>query len=201
MLKKENQRTQKLKKIRDQVWNLTNSPLYQYRQQNNYYPVIGQGNHFAKIIFIGEAPGQNEAETGIPFCGSAGRVLDQLLTSVNLSRQDIYLTNIIKDRPPANRDPNPKEIQIYSPFLTQQIEIIKPKIIATLGRFSMEFIMTLYGLENKLQKISLLHGQIFKTNTSWGETKIIPFYHPAVALYNSNQFSVLKKDFQSLNSL
>jgi uracil-DNA glycosylase len=201
MLKKENLRTQKLKKIRDQVWNLTNSSLYQYRQQNHYYPVIGQGDHYAKIIFIGEAPGKNEAETGIPFCGAAGRILDQLLESVNIKRQEVYLTNIIKDRPPANRDPSIEEIKIYSTFLIQQIKIIKPRIIATLGRFSMEFVMKLYGLENKLQKISLIHGQIFKTNSSWGKIKIIPFYHPAVALYNTNQFSVLKKDFQGLTNL
>ena len=193
-----NDRTLKLKKIRDKVLDLTNSPFYKYRQQNNYYPVIGQGDHFAKIIFIGEAPGKNEAETGKPFCGAAGKILDQLLESVNLKRQDIYITNIVKDRPPNNRDPNSEEIKIYSPFLIQQLEIIQPETIATLGRFSMEFIMKLYGLEDKLQKISLLHGQIFKTKTSWGKVKIIPFYHPAVALYNANQISTLKQDFQAL---
>jgi uracil-DNA glycosylase family 4 len=193
-----NKRTQKLKKIRDEIWNLTDSPLYKYRQKNNYYPVLGEGSHFAKIIFIGEAPGKNEAETGRPFCGAAGKILDELLESVNIKRQDVYITNIVKDRPPGNRDPVPKEIKTYSPFLIRQLEIIKPEIIATLGRFSMEFIMKLYGLESKLQKISLLHGQVFKANTSWGKTKIIPFYHPAVALYNANQLTLLKNDFQAL---
>lgn len=187
-----------LKKIRDQVWNLTSSPFYEYRKKNNYYPVIGQGNHFAKIIFIGEAPGRNEAETGKPFCGAAGKILDKLLESVNIKREDVYITNILKDRPPGNRDPLPKEIKIYSPFLIKQLEIIKPKIIASLGRFSMEFIMKLYGLEDKLQKISLLHGQVFETSASWGKIKIIPFYHPAVALYNANQITLLKNDFQVL---
>ena len=193
-----NKRTQELKKIRDQVWNLTNSPFYEYRKKNNYYPVIGKGNHSAKIVFIGEAPGRNEAETGKPFCGAAGRILDKLLESVNIERKDVYITNIIKDRPPGNRDPIPKEIKIYSPFLIKQLEIIKPEIIATLGRFSMEFIMKVYKLENKLQKISLLHGQVFETKTSWGKIKIIPFYHPAVVLYNSNQLALLKNDFQVL---
>jgi uracil-DNA glycosylase family 4 len=194
----EEKRTQKLKKIRDEIWNLTNSPLYKYRKKNNYYPVIGKGSHFAKIIFIGEAPGRNEAETGKPFCGAAGKILDELLESINIKRQDVYITNIIKDRPPENRDPTIKEIEIYSPFLTRQLEIIKPEIIATLGRFSMEFIMKLYGLESKLKKISLLHGQVFKTKVLWGSIKIIPFYHPAVALYNSNQLTLLKNDFQTL---
>ena len=194
----ENQRTQKLKKIRDEVWHLTLSPLYKYRKKNNYYPVIGEGNHFAKIIFIGESPGKNEAETGQPFCGAAGKILDELLESVNIKRKDVYITNIVKDRPPGNRDPLPEEIKIYSPFLIRQLEIIKPKIIATLGRFSMDFIMKLYNLEDKLQKISLLHGQVFETKVSWGKIKIIPFYHPAVALYNSNQLALLKNDFQTL---
>ncbi len=193
-----NKRGQELKKIRDEIWHLKNSPLYKYRKKNNYYPVIGEGNHSAKIIFIGEAPGKNEAETGKPFCGPAGGILDELLESVNIKRKDVYITNIVKDRPPGNRDPNPKEIKTYSPFLTRQLEIIKPKIIATLGRFSMEFIMKLYGLEDKLQKISLLHGQIFETNASWGKIKIIPFYHPAVVLYNANQITSLKNGFQAL---
>ncbi len=196
--KMKNKKTQKLKKIRDQVWNLTDSPFYEYRKKNNYYPVIGEGSHFAKIIFIGEAPGKNEAETGKPFCGASGKILDKLLESINIKRQDIYITNIVKDRPPENRDPTIKEIKIYSPFLIRQLEIIKPEVIATLGRFSMEFVMKLYGLEGKLQKISLLHGQIFETKTSWGNIKIIPFYHPAVALYNANQLDLLKNDFQVL---
>ena len=195
-----NKRSQKLKEIRDEVWNLIASPLYPYRKKNNYYPVIGEGNHFAKIVFIGEAPGKNEAQTGRPFCGQAGKILDQLLESVLIKRSDVYITNIIKDRPPGNRDPNPQEIKIYSPFLVKQLKIIKPKIIATLGRFSMEFIIRLYHLENQLEKISRLHGRVFLAQAPWGKIKIIPFYHPAVALYNSNQLVVLKQDFQALKS-
>ena len=194
----EDKRTQKLKQIRDKVWNLTNSPLCEYRKKNNCYPVMGEGSHFAKIVFIGEAPGRNEAQTGRPFCGAAGKILDDLLGSVNIKRKDVYITNILKDRPPGNRDPSIEEIKIYSPFLVRQLEIIKPKIIAALGRFSMEFIMKLYGLEDKLQKISRLHGKVFEAKTSWGKTKIIPLYHPAVALYNANQLTVLKDDFQAL---
>ena len=189
---------QKMKQIRDEIWNLTSSPLYKYRKKNNYYPVIGEGSHFAKIVFIGEAPGENEAQTGRPFCGASGKILDELLGSINVKRKDVYITNIVKDRPQGNRDPTIEEIKIYSPFLVRQLEIIRPKIIATLGRFSMEFIMKLYKLDDKLQKISLLHGQIFETKTSWGKIRIIPLYHPAVALYRANQFDLLRNDFQVL---
>lgn len=194
----ENKRTQKLKTIRDEVWDLTASPLYNYRKKNNYYPVLGAGSHHATIVFIGEAPGKNEAETGQPFCGAAGKILDELLSSVHIKRSDVYITNIVKDRPPGNRDPSPEEISIYAPFLVRQLEIIKPKIIAPLGRFSMDFIMKLYHLDDKLQKISLLHGKVFEAHAQWGIINIIPLYHPAVALYNANQLNLLKNDFQAL---
>lgn len=191
-------RTQKLKKIRDEIWKLKDSPLYRYRRENNYYPVLGEGSHQAKIVFVGEAPGRKEAETGRPFCGPAGRILDQLLESVKIRREEVYITNVVKDRPPGNRDPKPEEIALYSPFLVRQLEIIKPKVIVPLGRFSMAFIMKLYGLEEKLQPISRLHGQGFPAKASWGKIKIIPLYHPAVAVYNPKMLPILKKDFQVL---
>lgn len=193
-------RTEEMRKIKNEVLKLSNSPLYKYRKQNNYYPVIGQGSHFAKIVFIGEAPGRNEAETGRPFCGAAGKILDRLLSSVNINRKDVYITNIVKDRPPGNRDPTLNEIKLYAPFLVRQLEIIKPEIIATLGRFSMDFVMKLFGLGDKLQSISQIRGQTFAAKASWGNIKIIPFYHPAVAIYNPNQLLTLKRDFQVLKS-
>lgn len=190
-----------MKQILEKIWDLKKSPLYQYRKKNNYYPVIGEGSHNAKIMFIGEAPGKNEAESGRPFCGAAGEILDQLLEHINLDRKKVYVTNIVKDRPPGNRDPSQKEIALYSPFLTQQINIIKPKVIATLGRFSMEFVMKLLGLEDKLGKISQIHGQVFKAKAEFGKVKIVPLFHPAVALYNRNQLPTLKKDFEVLKSI
>ncbi len=188
--------TDKLRAIRNQVLNLTNSPLYQYRTENNYHPVLGQGSHQAKVIFIGEAPGKNEAETGVPFCGASGKILDQLLDSIKLNRQDVYITNIVKDRPPKNRDPKPEEIDLYAPFLIDQINIIKPKVLATLGRFSMDFIMRKFGLEDKLQAISKLRGQVFPAKADFGPLKIIPLYHPAVAIYNRTQLPTLESDFK-----
>ena len=98
-------RTEELRKIKDEIINAKNSPLYGYRIKNKYFPVIGEGSHNAKIMFIGEAPGKNEAETGRPFCGAAGHVLDELLESIGLNRKEVYITNILKDRPPENRDP------------------------------------------------------------------------------------------------
>ncbi len=211
--------TKQLKKIKDEIVTAKNSPLYDFRMKNKFFPVIGEGNHYAKIMFIGEAPGKNEALTGRPFCGAAGKILDELLNSAGINRADVYITNIVKDRPPFNRDPLPEEIEFYAPFLVRQIEIIKPEVIATLGRFSMDYIMKKFGLESELKSISVIHGKVFdvpvpklpsvETNgllvgaTGAKSTsvpgRIIPFYHPAVAIYGTNK-EILKRDFKILQS-
>ena len=162
------------------------------------FPVIGEGSHYAKIMFVGEAPGRNEAETGRPFCGAAGKILDELLESISIERKEGYVTNIIKDRPPSNRDQLPAEIEIYSPFLNRQIQIIQPGVIATLGRFSMEYIMKKFGLESELESVGRIHGKIFDSHTDYGDVRIVPLYHPAVALYDRSQIDILKKDFKVL---
>ncbi|HBT80322.1 MAG TPA: uracil-DNA glycosylase, partial [Candidatus Yanofskybacteria bacterium] len=123
---------------------------------------------------------------------------NELLASASIDRADVYVTNIVKDRPPLNRDPLPGEIEIYGPFLDRQLEIIRPKTIATLGRFSMEYIMKRFGLESHLKPISQMHGKVFETDASYGKVRIVPLYHPAVAIYNSNTKSVLKSDFRIL---
>ena len=192
---------EELKKIRDEVWNLKTSPLYEERIKNNAYPVIGEGSHDAKVMFIGEAPGKNEAATGKPFCGRSGKVLDTLLGHINLNRTEVYITNIVKDRPTNNRDPKSEEIELYAPFLDRQIEIIQPTTIVTLGRFSMEYIMKRYGLEKEFDSISKIHGHKFETEFSYGSVFILPLYHPAVAVYNNNMLSDLKKDFEGIGSL
>lgn len=206
-------RTEKLRKIKDEVLNpapasrggtgLKESPLYQERINNRVFPVIGEGSHCAKIMFIGEAPGRNEAATGRPFCGAAGKVLDELLTSVGINRKDVYVTNIVKDRPPFNRDPLPDEIRAYAPFLDRQIDIIQPEVIATLGRFSMDYIMRKFSPGNYTGQtsISKMHGKMFEAKTSDGKIKIIPLYHPAVAVYNNGMKTELVKDFQVLKQL
>ena len=185
---------EELKKIRDEVIACKKCPLYKYRIQNKFYPVIGEGNHWAKIMFIGEAPGLNEAKTSHPFCGTAGKILDELLETAGIKREGVYITNILKDRPPANRDPSEDEIKACAPYLARQIEIIKPEIICTLGNYSTRYIMEKYGLKSQIKGISKIHGQIFFAE----QFKIIPLYHPAVAAYNPNMKEILKKDFKNL---
>lgn len=193
-------RTEQMRKIKDKVVGAKDSPLYGFRVKNKYFPVIGEGSHNAKIMFIGEAPGRNEAETGRPFCGVSGKVLDELLASIGVDRKEVYITNIVKDRPPENRDPLPSEIEFYAPFLGRQIEIIKPEVIATLGRFSMAYIMKEFGLESELKSISQIHGKVFTAQISYGTIKIVPLYHPAVAVYGTNK-EILKKDFKTLKTI
>lgn len=188
----ESAKTKKMREIRDEVLKLKESPLYEYRTKNKYFPVIGEGNHDAAIMFIGEAPGKNEAEQAKPFCGAAGKILDECLASVGITRADVYVTNIVKDRPPENRDPTPQEIELYAPFLDRQIALIAPKVIATLGRFSMDYLLTKYNLG--AQQISKVHGTVFDA----GDFKIVPLYHPAAALYTRSLLDTLTEDFKVL---
>ena len=188
----------KMEKLAGEVEGLEQSPLYDYRRENGYLPVIGEGNVDADVLFIGEAPGKQEARSGRPFVGASGRVLDELLEGIGLERDDVYITNVVKDRPPDNRDPRADEIALYTPFLLRQIEIIEPKVIATLGRFAMEFILDHFNLPLQGERISDLHGKPIVAHTDNGPTTILPLFHPAVALYNRNQRSTLEEDFQVL---
>lgn len=194
-------RKEKMKAIRDEVVALKESPLYKFRVENKNLPVIGEGSHFAKIMFVGEAPGRNEAKTGRPFCGAAGKILDWLLQGAGIKREEVYVTNIVKDRPPQNRDPLPEEIEIYGPFLDRQIEIIQPQVIATLGRYAMGYIMNKFDLSLELEPIGKAHGKIYEATTNYGKIKIIPLYHPAVAVYNSHTKDILTKDFELLKNI
>lgn len=183
--------------LKNEVINCRKCPLYQSRN----YPVIGEGSHQAKIMFIGEAPGFNEDQTGHPFCGASGQVLDDLLNGIGLLRKDIYICNILKCRPPQNRDPQKNEIKNCVPYLDRQINLIQPKIICPLGNYSTAYILEKYQLKSSIQGISKIHGQIFEAKTLFSEIKIIPFYHPAVATYNPNTKSVLRDDFKILKKV
>ncbi|GAB4411019.1 MAG: type-4 uracil-DNA glycosylase [Anaerolineae bacterium] len=191
-------RTAALEKMAEEVRNLRESPLYEYRQAHNYAMVFGEGSPHAAIMFIGEAPGQTEAKTGRPFVGAAGRLLNDLLSSIGLNREAVYITNIVKDRPPENRDPTPVEIQLYQPFLLRQIELIQPQVIATLGRFAMDFVLNQFNLPEQGQKISVLHGKLLQAQTSYGPISVVPLFHPAVALYTRDKEATLRNDFQVL---
>ena len=153
-------------------------------------------------MFVGEAPGANEDQTGKPFCGRAGNILSELVESIGVKREDVYICNILKCRPPNNRDPLKSEINACTPYLYEQIKVIKPKIIGCLGNFSVRFIMEKFGLENMIQGISQIHGQVFNgENDEVGKVKIAPMYHPAVATYNANMMSTLMEDFKILKDV
>ena len=169
-------------------------PLY----RQGTHPVFGEGSLNAKIMFIGEAPGYYESISGHPFCGAAGKVLDELLDSAGIKRAEVYITNLVKLRPPENRDPKMEEIKAFAPYLDKQIKIINPKVICTLGNYSTAFIFEKYGLKDKLQGISKIHGKVFEVGNLFDSLKIIPLYHPAVATYNPNMKKILKEDFKIL---
>lgn len=192
------QRHEKLREIRDRLVADTTAPLYAYRKENGFHPVIGEGNHAAKIMFVGEAPGENEAKQGRPFCGSAGKFLDVLLEHIGLARADVYITNLVKDRPPNNRDPLPAEIDYYAKLLDQQVEILRPSCLVTLGRYSMGYLMPKLGLSDELKSISQIHGKVFEGAYNGEKISLVTLYHPAVALYNGGMRGTLLKDAEVL---
>ncbi len=153
--------------------------------------VMGDGNPDADIVLIGEAPGKNEDEQGVPFVGAAGKFLNEMLASAGMNREDVYITNIVKYRPPNNRDPLPEEKKAFWPYLLKQLQIIKPKIVVTLGRHSMEYFLP--G-----QYISKIHGQPKRIQLGDHKIVIVPLYHPAAALYNGSMRQTLIDDFMRM---
>jgi len=146
--------------------------------------VFSDGSADADVVFIGEAPGKNEDEQGKPFVGAAGKFLNEMLEMIDLKREDVYITNIVKYRPPNNRDPEPAEKEEWLPYLQEQIDIIQPKLIVTLGRHSMDVLLP--GL-----KISQVHGQPKR----YRDHVYLPLFHPAAALYNGGMRQTLIDDF------
>ncbi len=155
--------------------------------------VMGDGNPNADIVFIGEAPGRNEDEQGLPFVGASGKVLNEMLATIGLQRADMYITNIVKYRPPKNRDPLPAEKQAFWPYLVQQLEVIDPKVVVTLGRHSME-----YFLPGK--QIGEVHGTVQATTAEYRFT-VFPVYHPTAVIYNRKLRPMLQEDFAKLQTI
>lgn len=153
--------------------------------------VFGEGNPDAKVMFIGEAPGKNEDLQGLPFIGSAGKILTKLIESIDLKREEVYITSILRYRPPKNRDPKPDEIVATQPFLDQQIKIIHPKIIVTLGRYSLKKFLP-------EAKIAQVHGISEKIKWQGMDLIIIPMYHPAAIIYNRKLQQTLEEDFKTI---
>lgn len=188
----------KLKQVRMDLIDAKDSPLYEYRTQQRYYPVLGEGYADANIMIIGESPGHREAQSGKPFVGPSGEVLDEMLQGIELERSDVFLSNILLDRAPDNRDPNKDELEYYGVYLDRLIDIIQPRVIVTLGRFSMVYILKKYDLPEKRGKISQLHGTLIKTESHYGDLHIMPMYHPAVVLYSASKKDVIREDFEKL---
>lgn len=177
----------KLEEIAKRVASCKKCPLY----KNAINPVPGEGNPEAEIMFIGEGPGFYEDQQGRPFVGQAGKLLDSLLQLIKLPRKEVFIANVIKHRPPNNRDPLPEEIEACKEFLNAQIKIIDPKIIVTLGRFSMAKFLP--G-----EFISKIHGQARFVDFAGKRRVVISMYHPAAALRSVTVMREIKEDFQKI---
>lgn len=176
-----------LDELRVQVESCRRCPLCDGRTQT----VFGVGNPHARVMFIGEAPGKNEDLQGEPFVGAAGHYLNELLGCAGLRREDVFIANVLKCRPPGNRDPRPEEIQTCTPFLREQTRTIDPEVLVTLGKFSMQFVLkTQVG-------ITRLHGRVQRA----GKFLVFPIFHPAAALYDGAKREALENDFVTLGEL
>ena len=153
--------------------------------------VMGEGNADASIVFIGEAPGKKEDESGLPFVGASGKFLNEMLEQIGLVRADVYITNIVKYRPPSNRDPLKSEKEAFWPYLLRQLEIINPTVVVTLGRHSMN-----YFLPGAV--IGDIHGQVVDVTIDGATYQLMPLYHPAAAMYNGSLRQTLRDDFSRL---
>jgi uracil-DNA glycosylase family 4 len=157
--------------------------------------VFGSGDPAADLMFVGEAPGFHEDKQGLPFVGAAGKLLDQLLAGIGLTRPDVYVANVLKCRPPGNRDPMPDEIEACEAHLWRQIELIQPRVVATLGNFATKL------LSGRPTGITRVHGQEQETTLGGSRVLLYPLYHPAAALYTPRMLDVLKSDFARLPEL
>ena len=173
----------------------TRCPLSKTRKR----AVVGEGELNTFIMFIGEAPGYYEDLQGRPFVGAAGKVLDRLLEEIGVKRSSVYITNIVKSRPPNNRAPRREEIEACSPYLDEQLEIIRPKVVVSLGRFSAAYLMEKFGL--RPAPISVIHGRPYDASAPHGPVLAFPLYHPAVALYKNGMEKELFEDARRLRKV
>ena len=160
--------------------------------------VIGKGNENADILFVGEAPGRNEDEQGIPFVGAAGRNLDNLLEKVGLNLENIYIVNILKCRPPENRNPLSEEIRAHTPWLLKQIQDINPKVVCSLGNYATKFFLSKGDVEKMKEQpgITQIHGKIQDIEIKGVKIKLIPLFHPAAIIYNRKLIKEWEKDME-----
>jgi uracil-DNA glycosylase len=184
-------RVDTLHALGEQVSACTRCRLAQTRTQ----VVFGVGNPSADLMFVGEAPGFHEDKQGLPFVGQAGKLLDNLLAGIGLDRSKVYIANVLKCRPPGNRDPQPDEIESCEPHLFRQIELIQPTLVATLGNFATKL------LSGKQTGITRVHGVEQETTVGGNRVLLYPLYHPAAALYTPRMLDVLREDFARIPEL
>jgi DNA polymerase len=184
-------RADELRTFAEAVAGCTKCPLAGTRTQ----VVFGSGDPNADLMFVGEAPGFHEDKQGVPFVGAAGKLLEQLLAGIGLTRQQVYIANVLKCRPPGNRDPVPDEIEACESHLWRQIELIQPRVVATLGNFATKL------LSGRPTGITRVHGQEQETTLGGRRVLLYPIYHPAAALYTPRMLEVLTSDFARLPEL
>ena len=186
------ERREELKAVWRQAQSCTNCPQLASTRQT---VVFGSGNADADLMFVGEAPGANEDKQGVPFVGQAGKLLDKLLAGIGLTRPDVFVANVLKCRPPGNRDPLPEEIAACEGHLFRQIELIRPKVVATLGNFATKL------LSGRPEGITRVHGREQPVSLGGNRVVLYPIFHPAAALYTPRMLEVLEADFARIPAL
>lgn len=188
-------KTTRMDALRDRAQSCTRCDLWESRTN----AVVGSGSLDAEIVLVGEAPGRTEDESGLPFVGRAGKLLDDILGKAGLSRDDVFVMNVVKCRPPNNRRPKKVEMRSCEPYLVEQLEIIEPRVIAPMGNSPLSYFFRRYGLGRAV--IGDVHGEEYRVDATWGRVTLFPLYHPAAAIYNRGLTEMLEEDMKRLAGL
>ena len=192
---KDEAKTRRMDALRDRAQICRRCGLWESRTN----AVVGSGSLDAETVLVGEAPGRTEDELGLPFVGRAGKLLDEILGKAGLSRDDVFIMNLVKCRPPKNRRPRRVEIGSCEPYLVEQLEIIAPRVIASMGNSPLGYFFRRYGLDRAV--IGDVHGEAIRVKESWGWVTLFPLYHPAAAIYNRGLTETLERDMKLLAGL
>jgi len=184
-----------MRELIEEIRNCKRCALHKTRRN----PVPGEGSLSAQLMLVGEAPGYWEDLRGRPFVGAAGKLLNELLSAIGLSRGEVYIANILKCRPPGNRDPLPEEVDACTPFLDRQVELISPRVVVTLGRHSTSYFFSKAGLE--FRRMGDVHGKVYKIEVLGVSFSLIPTFHPASALYNPKYRGMIEEDLHVVEDL
>jgi uracil-DNA glycosylase family 4 len=188
-------KTTRMDALRDRARICTRCGLWMSRTN----AVVGSGSLDAEIVLVGEAPGRTEDELGLPFVGRAGKLLDEILGKADLSRDDVFIMNVVKCRPPNNRRPRKGEVDACERFIAEQLDIIRPRVVAPMGNSSIGYFFEKYGLGKAV--VGDVHGVEYEVEAGWGVFKLVPLYHPAAAIYNRRLFEELERDMKRLAGL